>query len=123
MICSKCGKQLGDGCLFCTECGSAVNLSENRNQSGDKIKSTKIMDKINNYIEGFGDKKANKYLSIAAIISMISIRLLGFVVITVLITILNSILIYYNFKRNSRIDMKMIALSLAVLLLGILIVT
>ena len=121
MICSKCGKQLEDDCLFCTECGNKISLTKKQNQAIMAIKNNKVVDKINSFIERFGDRKINKYLSIISVIFMIAIRLFGFIFITALITIINSFLIYYNFKTNSKFDVRMIAFSLMVFFVGLLI--
>lgn len=121
MICSRCRKQVEDESLFCTECGNRLSPAKKQNQVIETIKNNKIIDKINSFIERLGNRNINKYLSIIAVISMISIRLFGFLFITVLITIINLFLIYYNFKLNSKLDIKMIAFSLMVFFVGLLI--
>lgn len=121
LICSNCGKQIEENCLFCTECGSDINLTKKQTQSNAIIKNDQIREKIDNFINKFGDIKINKFLSLATIISIISIRIFGFIVITALITVINSILIYYNYRKNSKMDMKMILWSIAVLVAGILV--
>ncbi len=121
MICSKCGKQLEDECLFCTECGNKVDLTKNQSQLNEIIKNNKTIKEIKSFIDRFGDIKINKYVSIATIISMISIRFFGFIGITALITIINSVLIYYNYRKYSKVDMKMILWGISVLGVGILI--
>lgn len=121
MICSKCGKQLEDECLFCTDCGKKVDLSKNQSQLIEIIINNKVIKEIASLIDRFGDIRINKYLSIATIISMISIRFLSFIGITALITIINSVLVYYNYRKNSKADMKMILWGISVLVVGILI--
>lgn len=121
MNCSKCGKQLEDDCLFCTDCGNKVDLTKKQSQLIEIILNNKTINQIKSLIDRFGDIRINKYLSIATIISMISIRFLGFIGITALITIINSILVYYNYRKNSEADMKMILWGISVLGVGILI--
>ncbi|MBE6903848.1 MAG: zinc-ribbon domain-containing protein [Ruminococcaceae bacterium] len=118
MICSKCGKQLEDECLFCTECGSSIGVAE---ELGKSTTNNKFIEKINNFIYIFGEIKINKYLSIIAIVSMIAIRFFGFIVTSVLITVVNGYLIYYSYKRKSKIDTKMIIWSIAAFFVGLLI--
>lgn len=122
MICSKCGKQLEEGCLFCTECGNAVNTAKDQSQSKDKPINNRIINEINGFIERFGNREICKYLSVAAIVSMIFIRLLGFVFVTVLATAINAFLIYHDYKRNIKFDTRMLAFGIAVVLVGILII-
>ena len=122
MICTKCGNQLQEGDSFCTACGYKVEQDTKRSKLSEMIRANKVLDKLNNFIERFEDRKINKYLSVAAIISMISIRLFGYIVITVLLTIINSLLVIHNYKQNEKLDIKMLVLSLAVFFVGLLIV-
>ena len=122
MICSKCGKQLAKGCLFCTECGNAVNTVECQSQSTDKTINNRLINEITGFIKRFGDREICKYLSVAVMVSMIFIWLLGFVFVTVLTTAINAFLIYYNYKCNKRLDTRMLAFGIAVVLVGILII-
>ncbi len=103
MICSKCGKHLENKCSFCTECGNKVSVTNDQTQSNKTTKNNKIVEEIKSFIDRFGDTKINKYVSIATIISMISIRLFGVMVLTALITITNSVLIYYNYRNIEKI--------------------
>lgn len=120
MICDKCGKELDDECLFCTECGNRVGMYNNRIQSNGITKNNGIIENIKSFIDGLGETDINKYMSVAAIVFIIFIRLLGIAAITVLITIINAVLIYYNYIKNSKVDINMILWSIAVLVAGIL---
>ena len=121
MICSNCGKALEDECLFCTECGYKVNLTQSQTRSNKTANNNKAMREIENFVDRYGDTEINKCISIAAIVSMISIRFLNFIFFAVLITIINSYLIYYSYKKNSKADMKIILWSVSVLVVGVLI--
>lgn len=122
MVCNKCGKELEERSIFCTECGNKISPSKEQRKLGEMVKASKVFEKINTLIERFGDWKINQYLSVAAIISLISIRLFGFMVIAILITIINSLLILHNYKQNAKLDIKMLILSIAVFFVGLLIV-
>jgi len=120
MVCSRCGKQLEDGCTFCTECGNKV--SQTKTQSlFNALTNNKTVEEIKKYIDRFGDLKINQYLSAVAIFSMIAVRIFGFVIMTAIVTIMNIVLVYYHYRKNSKADMKMILWSIAVLVIGILI--
>ena len=125
MVCGKCGNQLEEGSAFCTACGSRLSADTKQIKQSEmirKLQESKVIDKVNGFIEKIGDRKINQYLSIAAIVSMISIRLFGFLTITVLITIINSLLVIHNYKQNVKLDIKMLIWSLAVFFVGVLIV-
>lgn len=125
MVCGKCGNQLEEGSVFCTACGNRLSSDTKQIKQSEwirKFQENKVIDKMNDFIEKIGDRKINQYLSIAAIISMISVRLFGFLAITVLITITNLLLMIHNYKQNIKLDIKMLILSLAVFFVGVLIV-
>ena len=121
MICTKCGKQLEEDCLYCTECGAKVGCPPEVPTSNVSLTDNKIIDTVNDLINKVGDKKINFFLSIVTIVSLILIRILGIIIFTLIITATNAFLVYRDFKASSKLDTKMIVLSLAVLLVGIVI--
>lgn len=120
MICDKCGRELDDECLFCTECGNRVGTDNNQIRSNGITKNNGITENIKRFIDRLGETYINKYMSVAAIVFIIFIRLFGIATITVLITIINAVLIYYNYIKNSKADINMMLWSIAVLVAGIL---
>ena len=121
MLCNRCGKENEAEDLFCTECGNSLRATEKTSELNTPKKTNQFLKKINDRIEILGDEKINQYLSVIMMIVMIAIKILGFIVTALLITVLNGYLVYYHYKTNAKVNIKMIAWSVAVFIVGLLI--
>jgi len=79
-----------------------------------------VLTKMNNFIEAQGSDKLNKYLSLAAIIVAVLLRLLGVVLLSLAIAAVNSYLIFRNYKETRKIDKKMCIWSACALLIWLI---
>lgn len=125
--CTKCGKQLSDDVVFCTECGT--NLGEpqelhiiQENSAADSaspenngaFKFDHIL-KLNRYIDSYGAALLNKRLSLVVIITGAMISIFGFLICALLIGALNAYLIYRDYKQNHKLNVNMCIWSVAAL--------
>ena len=129
MNCPKCKKLLPDNVTFCTECGTPILQAEQKAQPEVAAQETVnpqagtavgVLTKMNNFIEAQGSDKLNKYLSLAAIIVAVLLRLLGVVLLSLAIAAVNSYLIFRNYKETRKIDKKMCIWSACALLIWLI---
>lgn len=124
MNCKKCGAALLNDAIFCTECGQKIENNDSINQKSNipevsKENVKKYSLKLDKFIAEYGEKNIIKFTIYAAIAFLLSIRILGFLITSIMLTLANGYLIFSKFRRNNKSDTKILLLSLLVLCIGI----
>lgn len=126
MTCKKCGAELADDELFCTECGQRAGedvIYSDAKQKFSGVSKEKIKNysfKLDKLISTYGETDILKFTVYAGLLFLLSIRIIGFMLTSILLTIVNGYLIFSKYRRNKNLDMKMLMLTLLVLCVGII---